>query len=33
MTSAAWMMLAGTWAVIGYFTIRFFAMVLKSPKK
>jgi hypothetical protein len=33
MTTAAWCMLAGTWAVIGYFTIRFFWMVLRAPKK
>jgi len=29
-TRAAWIMLAATWAVIAYFTIRFFAMVLKK---
>ena len=33
MTRAAWIMLAATWAVIGYFTIRFFWMVLKAPKR
>ena len=30
MTRAAWIMLVATWAVIGYFSIRFFAMVLKK---
>jgi hypothetical protein len=30
MTRAAWMMLVATWAVIVYFTIRFFRMVLKK---
>jgi hypothetical protein len=33
MTGAAWLMLAATWAVIGGFTIRFFWMVLKAPKR
>ncbi len=33
MTRAAWIMLAATWAVIAYFTIRFFWMVLRAPKK
>jgi hypothetical protein len=30
MTRAAWIMLAATWAVIAYFTIRFFRLVLKK---
>ena len=30
MTRAAWIMLAATWAVIVYFTIRFFSMVMKK---
>jgi hypothetical protein len=30
MTRAAWIMLAATWAVIVYFTARFFRMVLKK---
>lgn len=30
MTRAAWIMLAATWAVIVYFTIRFLRMVLKK---
>lgn len=30
MTGAAWLMLAITWAVITYFTVRFFRMVLKK---
>jgi hypothetical protein len=29
-TRAAWIMLAATWTVIAYFTIRFFRMVLKK---
>jgi hypothetical protein len=33
MTRAAWLMLAATWAVIAYFTFRFFLMVLRAPKK
>jgi len=33
MTRAAWFMLAVTWAVIAYFTIRFFWMVLKASRK
>jgi hypothetical protein len=32
-TAAAWAMLAGTWAVIIYFTGRFFWMVLRTPPK
>jgi len=30
MTRAAWIMLAATWAVIVYFTIRFFLMVMRK---
>jgi hypothetical protein len=30
MTWAAWVMLVATWAVIGFFTARFFRMVLKK---
>jgi hypothetical protein len=30
MTRAAWLMLAATWAVIVFFTIRFFLMALKK---
>jgi hypothetical protein len=33
MTRAAWIMLVATWAVIAFFTFRFFWMVLKTPKK
>ncbi|HEY0788226.1 MAG TPA: hypothetical protein VGE86_06255 [Thermoanaerobaculia bacterium] len=31
MTGAAWTMLLITWAVILFFTIKFFLMVLKTP--
>ncbi|HEU5162023.1 MAG TPA: hypothetical protein VFV54_02650 [Thermoanaerobaculia bacterium] len=31
MTGAAWTMLAVTWAVILYYTIKFFVMVLQHP--
>jgi len=31
MTGAAWAMLALTWAVVFYFTIKFFRMVLRKP--
>jgi len=30
MTRAAWIMLGATWAVIAYFTIRYFGLVLKK---
>jgi hypothetical protein len=30
MTRAAWIMLVATWAVIVYFSVRFFLMVLKK---
>jgi hypothetical protein len=31
MTGAAWLMLAATWAVVLFFTAKFFWMVLKTP--
>ena len=31
MTPAAWAMLGVTWSVILFFTVRFFAKVLKNP--
>ncbi len=31
MTTAAWAMLAVTWSVIVFFTVRFFAKVLRNP--
>ncbi len=31
MTGSAWIMLLGTWAVIGFFTGKFFLRVLRSP--
>ena len=31
MTASAWMMLAVTWTVIGYFTLKFFFAVLRTP--
>ncbi len=31
MTTAAWAMLAVTWAVISFFTIKFFVAVLRTP--
>ena len=30
MTRAAWIMMAATWTVIVFFTVRFFLMVLKK---
>jgi hypothetical protein len=33
MTAAAWVTLALTWAVIGYFTIRFFVKVVRAPQR
>jgi|SoimicmetaTmtHAB_FD_contig_51_3836900_length_542_multi_1_in_0_out_0_1 hypothetical protein len=30
MTGAAWLMLAITWVVITYFTVKFFRLVLKK---
>lgn len=31
MTKAAWIMMLITWAVILFFTVKFFLMVLKAP--
>lgn len=31
MTTAAWVMLAATWSVVGFFTIRFFLAILRVP--
>ncbi len=31
MTGAAWTMLLLTWAVIAFFTVKFFLMVLRKP--
>ena len=31
MTAAAWAMLGVTWSVILFFTVRFFAKVLRNP--
>ena len=33
MTTAAWTMLAVTWAVIIFFTLRFFLAVLRTPPR
>ena len=33
MTVSAWAMLAATWAVIAYFTIRFFVAVVRTPPR
>jgi hypothetical protein len=33
MTTAAWIMLFGTWGVIITFTAHFFVKVLKTPQK
>jgi hypothetical protein len=33
MTTAAWLMLAVTWAVIAFFTLRFFLAVLRAPPR
>jgi hypothetical protein len=32
-TGAAWLMLAVTWAVIVFFTAKFFLMVLRTPPR
>jgi len=32
-TTPAWLMLGATWAVILYFTVRFFWMVLRLPER
>ena len=31
MTTGAWVMLLATWTIVIYFTVKFFAMVLKKP--
>ncbi len=33
MTLWAWLMLAATWAVVIFFTARFFAAVLRTPQR
>ncbi len=33
MTGTAWAMLAATWAVVVYFTVRFFLRVLRTPPR
>jgi hypothetical protein len=33
MTASAWTMLAVTWAVIAFFTLKFFLAVLRTPPK
>jgi len=33
MTAAAWTMLAITWAVITFYTIKYFWMVVKTPPR
>jgi hypothetical protein len=33
MTTSAWLMLAVTWSVIAFFTVRFFLAVLKTPMR
>ena len=33
MTTTALVMMIGAWAVIAYYTIKFFAKVLKTPSK
>jgi hypothetical protein len=33
MTSSAWLMLGITWAVIAFFTVRFFIKVLRTPPR
>lgn len=33
MTTAAWTMLAATWAVIAFFTLKFFLAVLRTPPR
>lgn len=32
MTLSAWLMLGAAWAVIAFFTIKFFLMVLRTPR-
>lgn len=33
MTASAWAMLAATWAVITFFTLKFFLAVLRTPPR
>lgn len=33
MTTGAWIMLAVTWTVITFFTVRFFLAVLRTPPR
>ncbi len=33
MTRSAWIMMISAWAVITYFTVKFFVMALKKPTK
>jgi hypothetical protein len=33
MTRSAWIMMLSSWAVITYFTVRFFLKVLNAPPK
>lgn len=33
MTASAWMMLVGTWAVVIFFTARFFLAVVRHPPR
>ena len=33
MTASAWTMLAVTWAVIAFFTVKFFLAVLRAPSR
>ena len=33
MTAAAWLMLMATWAVVSFFTVRFFLAVLRTPPR
>lgn len=30
MTTSAWVMLSATWLVVGFFTLRFFARILRA---
>ncbi len=33
MTTKAWIFMLVTWGIIAFFTIKFFAMVLKAPMR
>lgn len=33
MTTAAWIMLVATWAVVTFFALRFFIRILRTPKR